>query len=408
MFSKQQSLISSQDTLSQKKTAPAPLVRCYPQVSKDESQVFSFDSFDISKVLELERFWFNHKVNRFQNRIDSCPDSDWMYSQCKNSQCLHIEKAFRITCMSPFCQHQECVQNRVRVARKYLEEFQIKSPKIHHVIFNFEFCDVFTDEIRRSHSKVFSLIRKKMIKRMGRKFYAVVVQDINRKANNKIHPHYHSAVLPMKDMRLFRWHLFKVRDEIEKQTNIKFTIKFLPFKNREQVFRYLSHRIAGVFGDLKRKRTFGYSDVMDNKTYFKTFYNRRKIRLINIKHSPFPQEGVLALQISQPSQICPVCGVSEMEFRFEHQLVKPPPPITSSKAILQETKGLYLNDIAGSLCNPDSARFKTKAMQDSSGCWHGVDWVEKHKEFYPEFYPPKIEFKINKENLECLKSIRSL
>ncbi len=380
------------------------------------SNVLNYGSEFLSSQLATKKFWKDLKnkqtLANLKGRLIECPyGEEFINVQCKD--CKHFYPVTRLTCLSPFCQDEKCVENRIKLAQEYLKSFKIKSKNLLHIIFSFEFCDKFTDKIKNEQSRVFNLLKKKMMKKYG-VFYMMLIRDINKKPNNQIHPHYHSATLPLKDWRLFRHHLFEAREEIIKETGTKFSIKFAPqlkqgklYSNQFSLFRYFANRLAGVFGDLKKQNTFGYSDVMSLETYFKTFYNKTKIRLINIRRRvPTPEACVLAMHIKAKRLKCPNCDSTNLEICLTSQLYKPPSNQRTAKAIIQETRGLSLNDVAGSLASPDGARYKLKVMNETGGLWHGVDWVEKHKEFYPEFYPQKQEMKISKENLNLIKEAK--
>lgn len=244
------------------------------------------------------------KLERLANRIEECKLGEWKSLVCLN--CGHKIKGnvVRVSCMSPFCQDKECQKNRINLNLSYLNSLNLRSKNYIHLIFGFEHIPRYTKSIKK---KQLNCLRRFIyhMKKLGFPLRLVRVRDISG-SKKDLFVHYHCLQLPVKDLRLFTRKLIKAREIVLKHSEIPFTVRCKGYRSKGSLFRYLSHRMSGIFGDLKNKsNSYGYPDLMDLTTYYKDFYGSNAVCLIGLRKP----EGLtnVPYMIESLPQICPKC-----------------------------------------------------------------------------------------------------
>ncbi len=273
--------------------------------------------------------WNNKSINDFETfitRIEECKSMVWTSLVCFSCGKIIKSNCAKLSCLSPYCQDEDCIKNRYRIVFAYFKSLKFYSKNLLHTIFGFPHVKKFTREIRENHYRVFRELKKEM-KRLGTPLKMVICRDVNGEKGD-LFVHYHTGNLPVKDWRKFRQNLYICREKIIKKTDIEFVIKFRHYRNTFKMFKYFANRVSGVFQNMEIEESFGYSKLMDIKEFYETFYNVRKIKLINLRRREAP--SVLALMLDNPIEKCPDCGSNDVRLWPTDQIPSckgPPNPI---------------------------------------------------------------------------------
>jgi len=260
-------------------------------------------------------------LEQFSRRLDDCKYMSWASLVCENCGDVVKKNAVRLSCLSAYCQNPHCIENRKRIIKNYLQRLNITSKNLIHLIFGFSKVKHFTVEERKKHLIVLRLFEKVMEK-LGTPLKMVTVRDLaGRKEDLFIH--YHGSQLPVKDYRKFHQNINIARERVSARLKIDFTIRSKHYRGKRGLFKYFSHRGAGVFGNIKNYETYGFPELMDLKEYYDTLYNTRKVNLYGLQ--PNPKGSNVPLLIDNFLSECPFCHSKHIKLIPNELIFKPPP-----------------------------------------------------------------------------------
>jgi len=289
-------------------SAPAPHLNSN---SVEEQSDFSYRQWLTPKQRRLEHF---------ANRVQDCKFMDWAHLVCNDCGNIVKEKAFHLSCLSPFCKNPECIKNRIRINKALLQSYGIYTKRLYHFVVGFEPVKELTNSFRLKCD----LLAKKFIKQIRSKFpnvYLIMVRDINQTTKG-LRVHYHIGGFGIKDFRFFSVQLQNITKSLSECSRTPLIVSLGGYSKREGIFNYFSKRASGVFGHTSKGDDFYYSDFMKLKEYFEVFYNKRKIwfYLNNLR----VRRTELIRLISHSVEKCPYC--SSKSFRFSPVNTFKPPP----------------------------------------------------------------------------------
>ena len=282
--------------------------------------------FQLSRLDNPSSWIQDERCKKYYQTILGCKTMEWRHLRCNGCKEILKHNAAKFSCLSPFCQEPECQQNRIRLIKAYLNTLKITSHNLLHIVFGFPHVQKISSSERKRYSHVFSSLKKYF----KGKLHMIVARDI-KKCDDGLYVHFHAAQLPVKDFREFRADLFRARKEIIKETGIKFTFRFKGYRNKENIYRYFSRRVAGIFGNIKKQQTYGYSDFMTIQEYFEGFYRSKKIQLIDLK--PRAKLSVLAIVLVDICKKCPFCGSEDIVLVPNGEIDGEEPPPSTLEAI---------------------------------------------------------------------------
>lgn len=298
----------------------------------------SYNQQYIEPQKQLDEPWtwseYNRKLEIFASRVEGCKFMEWSSLVCPNCKNIVKPNVVKMSCMSPFCKDQECIRNKKRIALIYFNNLKITSKNLLHFIIGFPHVEKFTKEIRKQQQKVLTAFTIQM-KKLGSSLRCVKVRDIEG-VKGDLYVHYHFGNLPVKDYRIFHRNLNKARELVSKRLQTPFIVKSKHYRNKKGLWRYFSHRIAGVFGDLKNNQSYGYQDLMDLKEFFDTIYNSRSLSIIGLRRP----EGAsnLAFMIDNFPAKCQFCGEMHLKIIPNSMIEKPPDKICKSCYLLTDSR----------------------------------------------------------------------
>jgi hypothetical protein len=275
---------------------------------------------------------YKQKLEKTISRIESCPSLPWADLVCKTCGEKLTEHPFKLSCLSNFCQDDECIKNRLRIRRMQFRDFRIRSKKLFNFVIGFKDIDPenLTREKRNLYDKVLRFILKDVLKTYGR-FYFIAERDINKSKSNEgfIRFHYHIGTLPLKDFRFFDTCLNRACLRASEKFSIDVSISLGKFQSRGSVLSYFAKRSVGVFGhDRTGETKFGFSDFMHYEDYHNVFY-KTKSWFSNLKHIRREATEFIAMLNNIPAK-CPNCRVQTKKnmrvVTLDTQIVVPPPP----------------------------------------------------------------------------------
>jgi len=328
-------------TLGKEDTFVFPLVR-----PGQEEQSSSTNSKKFLQKIEIEKqetinskltepwTWSKerYKLERLATRIEDCKSMDWAHVCCKKCGNIVKKESVKLSCLSPFCQNSECIQNKKRIVMKYLRGLRIRSKVLYHFVVGFQPVKKITKELRAEYRKILKSVIKE-IEKSHSKLHLIVVGDIN-KSENGLRYHFHCASLPVKDFRLLASLIQRATQKITEQNNKSGTkkpisqsktnvgVQLIGYSNKKAIYHYFSKRASGVFGHATDETAFGYPDIMILKDYFDVFYKTKKIFLHNLKVRRGATEFINLLD-NLPEK-CPYCGHEKFKI-IPKNIYKPPP-----------------------------------------------------------------------------------
>ncbi len=325
------------------------------------SVLLDLSNTNISFKERLRLILHKNKLESLAQRLENCKETGWFNLFCKDCDKL-IHRA-RLSCMAPYCYNPECIRNRKRYYQKLLNKLGIKTKQMLHFVIGFPFVKRFTKKKRLKHQKVIRLFIKEM-KRLGSPLMMIDVRDLNKR-KNKLYVHYHCANIPhLKfDYRKYGNNLVRARENIIKKTNIQFTIKSKGFRSKTNIYRYFVNRLAGIFGDVKAKRYYGYKDMMDLKTYLYDFYGTTRITInkdlkeLLKKFRASAEAHILQCMLDEDLKICPFCKSKNLSFFIINQN-NPPPNCKSCGLPVQMKKGCSI--VACEMCERAEGNYRNQ------------------------------------------------
>lgn len=268
------------------------------------------------------------KLENTISRIEACPSLPWADLHCATCNEKLTEKPFKLSCLSNFCQDDECVKNRLRIRRMIFKDFKIRSKILYNFVIGFKSINpkLMTREQRNLYDKVARYILKEINKTYG-KYYFIAERDINRK-NKKIRFHYHVATLPLKDFRFFVKCLRRACIKASSKFFIDVSPSLSGYQKKGSVLSYFAKRSIGVFGhNRKNESKFGFSDFMHYEDYHNVFY-KTKSWFSNLRHFRREASEFIAMLNNIPAK-CPKCGVktkNNLKLVYIESEIKQKPP----------------------------------------------------------------------------------
>ena len=299
----------------------------------------------------LEQPWTWNKEQKrfytFTSRLHGCSFMDWAHLVC--SQCGNIvrEKAFHLSCLSPYCKNPECIKNRIRITKAAMQSYRIRTKRLYH--FTLGFAPV--KELTNPHRLSCDLIAKKFIKRIKTLFpdvYLIMVRDINL-SKEGFRVHYHVAGFNIKDFRNFSYNLLREGKNLSECLKMRVAVSLAGYQNKNTIFTYFSKRVAGVFGHTSKGDDFYYSDFMSEKDYFKVFYNKRKIWFFLNNLVPSGTEFIRL--ISHSIENCPYCGSSHFRLSPVNSFQPPPDLFCHSCGIFVDARDWNYQEGVCKMCD---------------------------------------------------------
>lgn len=321
--------------------------QCDQIVIKKYSILRLIKSFKELKKIQLPYCASCQKTN-FNLRINNCDDLPWGNIYCNTSDCFEklTKKPIKLTCLSPYCNHKECIKNRVRTINFRLHEFGIKSKNLYHFSVGFKPLEKITNEDRIKMQKSFiyfmKLLNKSYEKEYGQKLYSICARDLNKSKRNNdfLRLHYHIATLPIKDQNNFR----SMTQRCSKKTQEKFGLEINPtwigYRKRNNVLEYFAKRIAGVFGHNRfEEKQFTYQDIMGEDEYFEGFYKTKALTFFNLQYRSREATSGFIKELNVVPKICPKCHIpTKNNIRFEEIILKktkPPNPVEKASVVYE-------------------------------------------------------------------------
>lgn len=277
----------------------------HPTIPTASAVGMDADVFLTSQLADLYLFdSFDFKISLFLRRLINCYKQKWAYVVCRYCGERIINNPVLLTCLSPYCNNPECVENRRQLAYKKLKSYNIRASKLIHLIFGFERIMCFSPDIRREHHKIIDEFANEMEK-LGTPLHIIIVRDLTGKSFDYF-IHYHGANLPVKDYRVFHRNINIAREKVCQKLSVGFTVRSKHYRSKEWMFNYFANRMAGIFGDVKANKNYSYQDIMGAKEYYLCFYNTRRIEHINL--NPSKRRGNVPFMLQELPDSCSNCG----------------------------------------------------------------------------------------------------
>lgn len=293
----------------------------------------------------------NLELEIFKNHICFGKEKVIYQKNCKKcNSVLTYENGETVTycwvCGSPYCQDEDCFNQRCSIAKEYFMIFFNAHPSWKtergnrwiHETFGFKRQSLPTrKELNMMRNKVNKFL-KALEKEFKIRIKGIGVRDLAydiKKIGEEFYIHFHFARRPTKEID------FKEVNNLGEKFGLKYV--YNGYRKAYWLADYFSKRHAGQFGHKKDKSNWRFADVMNIETYFKLFHNSRKslyygftrkeVKFLKDRAEQIRKSEAFALSSNAiPTGIptaCSKCGCKEFNLilyeEIPKQIIKPPP-----------------------------------------------------------------------------------